>query len=65
MNKIRQFVVLLVVVALSAGAYAVMFVNNGVTVGEGQDSALSLTGAALLLGSALLVLGNSGHQKNR
>ena len=65
MNLIRQLVVLLVVVALSAGAYAVMFVNNGVIVGQGQDNALSLTGAALLLGTALLVLGNTGQQKNR
>ena len=66
MKVFRQLVVMLVVVALSAGAYAVMFVNHGdIAVGQGQENAFSLAGAALLFGSALLVLGNTGHRKNR
>lgn len=63
---VKQLAVMFLVVALSAGAYAMIFVDGAdVSAVQGGSQSLSLSGAALLFGSALLMLGNMGAGKKK
>lgn len=64
MKLVKQLVVTFLVVALSAGAYAMIFVDGAdVSAVQGGSQSFSLSGAALLFGLALLTIGNMGTGK--
>lgn len=58
MKLIKRSIVMFAVIALSAGAYAMIYVDGGNNVAPADGDAFSLSGAALLFGLALLALGN-------